>query len=178
MLSLVVERETKPTRIFAEIAETCRLLSAYTPLPACLPASLPFRRHLTNEPMIDHLRHPDGTATQAVRIVATQGSSGGSSGNAGATPAATEDAAAAAPIGDEDPEAAGRGALAWIGLHARAATVAEEELAVEIAGRDAKVMLLIWFSFFLLCAVMLLVFYRESLVYISNQRGEIRPLVR
>eukprot|EP00903_Cladosiphon_okamuranus_P009107 g8702.t2 len=83
-------------------------------------------------------RYPDGTATQAVRIVTTQGSNSGSGGNAGATTAAAGDAAATTYVGDEDPEAAVRGAQAWIGLHARAATVAEEALAVEIAERDAK----------------------------------------
>lgn len=96
------------------------------------------------EPMTDHRRYPDGTATQAVRIVASQGSSGSSSGNAGANITASEDAAAAALVGDEDPEAAMRGALAWIGLHARAATVAEQALAAEIAERDAKVLLLLF----------------------------------
>lgn len=41
-----------------------------------------------------------------------------------------------------------RGALAWIGLHARAATVAEEALAVEIAERDAKVPTILFSLFF------------------------------
>lgn len=96
--------------------------------------------------MIDHLRYPHGTATQAVRIVATHGSSGSSGGyagaaTAGASTAAAEGSDAAAPAGDEDPEAAMRGAQAWIGLHARAAAVAEEMLAVEIAKDEAKVLL-------------------------------------
>lgn len=102
------------------------------------------------EPMIDNLRYPDGTATQAVRIVAAQGSSGiAGAPTPGANAAATGDAAATASVGDDDPHAAARDALAWIGLHARAATVAEEGLAIEIAERDTKVQLVLFVVLFL-----------------------------
>lgn len=76
-------------------------------------------------------------------MIAAEGSRGGSSG---ANVVSTEGAAEAAPVEDDDPEASVWGALAWIGLHARAATVAEEALAVEIAERDAKVLLLLSIS--------------------------------
>lgn len=150
-------------------------------LPRCLSAA--------TGPTIDHLRYPDGTATQAVRIVATQGSSGGYAGaaTAGVNTAAAEGADAAAPAGDEDPEAAMRGALAWIGLHARAAAVAEELLAVEIAKNEAKVLLLL----FVISLLVLLVFVFHvksfswsgcclfaSSPYISIRRDKTRPLVR
>lgn len=63
--------------------------------------------------------YPDDTTKQAVRIVATQRSDDG-------------------PL---DLSETTREALAWCALHARAATVAEEELAVELVARDVQVLL-------------------------------------
>lgn len=85
-----------------------------------------------------------------------------------------------------------RGALAWVGLHARAATIAEEALAVEIAERDAKVLVLFFSSRFPLvdvCVLLVFVFHVDNRfssccllstenLYISNERRERRPQVR
>lgn len=78
-------------------------------------------------------RYPEGTAIRAVKIVAVQGSANADAdANAGAEELAP-------PAEDHDKEEAMREALAWIALHARAAAVAEQELAVEFAKRDTKV---------------------------------------
>lgn len=61
-------------------------------------------------------RFPDGTATSAVKIAAAQG------GNA--------------PVSDTEEALE---ALAWCSSHARAAVVAEAELVVDVAARDAEV---------------------------------------
>lgn len=66
-------------------------------------------------------RYPKGTATHAVKIVAVKET------GAAATTAAEE--------GLEDEQ----GAIAWCALHGRAAATAEDELATELAAKDAKV---------------------------------------
>lgn len=82
----------------------------------------------------DQSRYPEGTATQAVKIVAVHGV-----GSANANPDASAGAEdGTSPVEGGDPEEAMREALAWIALHARAAATAEKELAVELAKRDTK----------------------------------------
>lgn len=98
-------------------------------------------------------RYPDDTATQAVKIVAARGISSSSNNNnvdadnaaatAGDDPGYEATAAAVAAstalvLGNDTslplPEA-----LAWCALHARAAMMAEESLAIQLAESDSKV---------------------------------------
>ncbi|CAM9526842.1 unnamed protein product, partial [Ectocarpus fasciculatus] len=96
--------------------------------------------------------YPDDTATQAVKIVATRGISSSSNNNnidadnaaatAGDDPGyeatAAAIAASTAPVLGNDTSLPLPEALAWCALHARAAMMAEESLAIQLAESDSK----------------------------------------
>lgn len=96
-------------------------------------------------------RYPDDTATQAVKIVATQGISSSNNNNVDADNAdnagddpgyeatAAAVAASTAPVLGNDIPLPLPEALAWCALHARAAMMAEESLAAQLAESDSKV---------------------------------------
>lgn len=122
-----VQQYTYPTQ---ETWSACDRLSSITTSYICdRCARIYFPcRSLPPDKLCTKRRYPDGTATHAVKIVAAKET---------AAAAAVDGDAPAAPA-EEDLEEE-RGAIAWCALHGRAAASAEDELAVELAARDAKV---------------------------------------